>query len=211
MSGICATRCSKTRAELHPLFLGAAGMAAVATRRDLSPLPRCASTRRARKEPEALKAAIRALDAKARIPALQDVPPALQEMAAMLLMAEADAHGVAGIGTARKFRGRSGRNCTRSCWSPWRKAPRTAARSDQSPGALGAYYARMELLQSIDLRLLAAGADDLTAVVDSARQFLLPRHDGRTVSTLSAATKLRSDRLSAGSDDEYSAASRTCW
>ncbi len=77
------------------------------------------------------------------------------------------------------------------------------AESD-SPEGLGTYYEQMDLLASMDLKALASGADDLTAVVDSARQFLYAATAPERFDFV-CHTRYGTIRLTTGRDDNYPA------
>lgn len=157
-----------TKGNLHPLFNNCAAIIGMGTRRDLippTPLEKCA--KRAQ-QPDALKKAILALDAKTDLSEMEGVPSDVQQLTAMLLFAIKD---------AIEWRNMALRDVPKDklpllfkhLTEPLERSVKDSSKApDDSPRANSDFYGDLDLLEKIDFRLLAAGMDDLTAVVDSA-------------------------------------------
>ena len=189
--------------KLHPLFNNCAAIIGQGTRRDLiAPAPLDKYREKAKAE-GSLKAAIHALDAKATIRGLENVPQPIQEMAAMLLMATKD---------ALAWREMALRGIPESDWGKLYESlaePIETPEGDSSnvypfPEDEERFFAQQDALAKIDLRLLMAAGDDLTAMVDTVADELAAI-SARHHFEFRCATKYGLIALSAGSDDVYGA------
>jgi len=151
----------------HPLFNTCAALIGMGTRRDLiGPTPLEKYAKRAQ-EPDALKKAILALDNNASCVATEAVPAKIQQLAAMLLFAAKD---------AIEWRNLALKDIPREKlpWlfkelsEPLERAVKDSAHVEEKfPSDIRDFHEQIDLLDKIDFRLLAAGMDDLSAVVDS--------------------------------------------
>ena len=193
-----------SKGELHPLWSSAAGLLGVTTRRDLIPPSPLHDYAERAKQEDALKSAIHALDSEAHVPSTQALPVALQEIAAMLLRAEFDAILWREL-ALRKIPEKKRADLYAMLQEPLeRSAGDSSDAESDSPEELGTYYEQMDLLASMDLKALASGADDLTAVVDSARQFLYTATAPERFDFV-CHTRYGTVRLTNGRDDNYPA------
>ena len=156
-----------TKGRLHPLFNNCAAAIGIGTRRDLTGrTPREKFAERAKK-PDALQKAILALDANASIHEPQAVPERIQQLAAMLLFAMEDAIEWRNLALRKISPLELPALFTHLSQPLERPVKDTTKTEENSPQASAAFCGDMELLEKVDLRLLAAGMDDLTAAMDS--------------------------------------------
>jgi hypothetical protein len=157
----------ETKGRLHPLFNNCAAVIGMGTRRDLiAPTPLDKFAKQA-KEPDALNKAILALDANASIHGPQPMPERIQELAAMLLFAMEDAIEWRNL-ALKKISPLELPMLFKHLSQPLERSTKDSSKTeDNSPEASASFLNDMELLDKIDLKLMAAGMDDLTAAVDS--------------------------------------------
>ena len=192
--------------DLQPIFKTASGMIGPGTARDLlEPTPAAYYRTRAGK-PDALAAAIRTLDPKARVPSVANVPARVQQMAAMLLFAAAD---------ARQWREQALRALTpadrAALYGFLLAAPEEPAQKgvepedERFPGPHFAdYYHEMDLLGRVDLHTLLAAGEDLAAVTDAVAAELKKQPVSETFA-FACHTRYGDIRLAGGTDDRYPA------
>ncbi|HEY3296774.1 MAG TPA: hypothetical protein VGL38_15185 [bacterium] len=157
-----------SQGNLHPLFNTCASLIGIGTRRDLiAPAPLGKYALRAQ-ETDALRKAILALDANASNLAVEKIPAHIQQLAAMLLFATADAIEWRNMALKDLPKDKLP-GLYQALTEPLeRPAKDTLHPAEDFPQGIRAFDEQMDLLDRIDLKLLAAGMDDLSAVVDSA-------------------------------------------
>ncbi|MHB9022991.1 MAG: hypothetical protein ACYC7E_02290 [Armatimonadota bacterium] len=191
--------------KVHLLF-NAIGLAVnQAPRRDLIPPTPAELYRKRAEAPDALTQAIRAVDPRAKVPSPAQVPTRVQQMAAALLFAAADALHWRAM-ALRQITTKDLPTLYESVASPI--ARRTTAKGneeeDSFPASYSAYYRQQDLLAHVDLSLFLSAADDLTGVLDDVIGELKKAPVTEAFS-YTCQTRYGEIRLTGGSDDTYDA------
>jgi hypothetical protein len=156
-----------TQARPHAAVGVTALTLGIGTRRDLIPPTPLERYQAMSRQPAAVRTAIRALDPRARIPELAAVPPQVQAVAAQLLFAAADAVRWREL-AVQSLSVREQEALFATLTEPLLPPEKTTEEPPHSPMSLAPSYRFLDQVARVDLVLLAAAADDLTAVLDAA-------------------------------------------
>ncbi|HEY3417125.1 MAG TPA: hypothetical protein VGM23_09605, partial [Armatimonadota bacterium] len=191
--------------KAHALFNNIGLAINEAPRRDLIPPTPAEKYRKLAEAPDALAQAIHAVDPKAKVPSAAQVPPRVQQMAAALLFASADALRWREM-AFRRIAEQDLPTLYASMVSP--VARRTTGNGneeeDKFPSDYAAIYQQQDLLAQVDMPLLLSAADDLTGVFDDVIADLQKTPVTETFS-YTCKTRYGEIRLAGGTDDRYDA------
>ncbi|MEI6520928.1 MAG: hypothetical protein WCO98_12950 [bacterium] len=189
----------------QPLFVTSASILGTTTWRSLNePTPLVKYTTMAAK-PDALKAAILAVDPRAKVPSTKNVPPQVQKLAAELLFVTAD---------ALKWREQALRKIPASdrVWLYNRlidplihPEDKTGSKYERSESdQIGDSLKEMDNLGSLDLSLMFAGNDDMMTIVQAVNDELA-KTPVKEQFNFTCKTKLGVISLSGSGNDKYTA------